>query len=242
VGRQLLDIEYAQSRGRHHAFGAEERKIEKVLVIDGVELHLLDQIQQVRKFERGDALGRKQFGEPGDKVSRRRRMGEHIVGDHQIRLAAGGSEALGGRDAEEGGFGRNSLEARGRGHVRGRLHAQHRNAAGNEMLQKVAVIRRDLDHERIATKRKPLHYGVAIARRMGHPAVRKRGEILVIGKNFAWRHRIVRLDQETLRTDPANQRIFPLGGRLVGPQIAIGERREAEIDEDAIKPRAAEAA
>ena len=50
-----------------------------------------------------------------------------------------------------------------------RFDAKDRNARGDEMLQKVAVVRRDLDHLRLRTKTEPCRHGRGIAARVVNP-------------------------------------------------------------------------
>ena len=51
-----------------------------------------------------------------------------------------------------------------------RLDAQHRHAHGQEMLQQIAVVAGELDHEAVAVQPEPFAHGHAVAPRMLDPA------------------------------------------------------------------------
>ena len=50
VGWELFDIPQAQTLRRKYALNSMQRQVREVLVVDGVELALLDELKQVRKF------------------------------------------------------------------------------------------------------------------------------------------------------------------------------------------------
>src|SRR6185312_10876445 len=51
VGRELLDVEGLEPMRAQDPHCSPQRKVRKMLMIDGVELGLLDQPKQMRKFE-----------------------------------------------------------------------------------------------------------------------------------------------------------------------------------------------
>ena len=59
MGRQFLDVEKLQSVARKDTLDHQKREVRIMLVIDGVELHILDQAQQMREFHGQHAI----FGE-----------------------------------------------------------------------------------------------------------------------------------------------------------------------------------
>ena len=56
MGRQFLDVEHPQTVSREHPLDGQQRQVAEVLVIDGVELDLGHQAQQMGKLHRKDAL------------------------------------------------------------------------------------------------------------------------------------------------------------------------------------------
>ena len=71
-------------------------------------------------------------------------------------VAALGAQRLGQRDAEELDPGRDALGERDLGHVRGGLDAEHGHAERQEMLQQIAVVARQLDHQAVRAEREAL--------------------------------------------------------------------------------------
>ena len=65
-------------------------------MVDGVELLLVHQPQQVRELERRHAARLEQQRQPGDEVVERRHVGEHVVAHQQV-----GADALGDELASE---------------------------------------------------------------------------------------------------------------------------------------------
>ena len=143
--RQLLDVEEPQAvRGEDLSRG-EQREVREVLVVDRVELRLLDQAQQVRELHRDAPPGVEQELEAGDEVVEVRHVGEHVVADDQVGRRALVGEPRAELRAEERDQRRDAVRLGDRGHVRGRLDAEHRHAALDEPLQQVAVVAGDLD-------------------------------------------------------------------------------------------------
>ncbi len=62
MSRQFFHIKYRQPVGRKYPFHREQRKIEKVFVINRVELVFRHQTHDVRKFHGDDALGIEETG------------------------------------------------------------------------------------------------------------------------------------------------------------------------------------
>ncbi len=57
-----------------------------MLVIDGVELVLCDQLQQVREFDSDDSLGSEQCAKAGHEVVEVGHVSQHVVGDEEVCL------------------------------------------------------------------------------------------------------------------------------------------------------------
>ncbi len=63
-------------------------------MVDGVELCLLHQLQQVRKLQRQRAFGGQHLAQTGTEVVDVWHVREHVVADHQIATPSLGGEAL----------------------------------------------------------------------------------------------------------------------------------------------------
>ena len=94
VRRQLLDVVNPQAVAPEHLFDGVEREVRIVLVVDRVELDLLDQFEEMGKFDGRRAGGLQQRSDAGDEVVQPRHMGQHVVADDQIGAPAFRSPAL----------------------------------------------------------------------------------------------------------------------------------------------------
>src|ERR1019366_10715832 len=86
MGGQLVHVEQRQVMRREYLLDSEERKVTEVLVVDGVELVLLHQSLQVRKFHGDDAARLEQALHAGNEVIQIRYVCQHIVAEQQVRL------------------------------------------------------------------------------------------------------------------------------------------------------------
>ena len=59
-----------------------------MLVIDRVELHIVDQVQQMREFDREHAVGLEQDRGAGDEIVDVGHMGQHVLGGEEIGAMA----------------------------------------------------------------------------------------------------------------------------------------------------------
>src|SRR5271154_818078 len=79
--RNFIDIEERQTMGCEDLFSCRERKIGEVLVINGVELVLLYQAQEVGEFHGDKAVGLKQEFHAGNEVVDIRNLREHVIAE-----------------------------------------------------------------------------------------------------------------------------------------------------------------
>ncbi len=210
----------------------QRREVREVLVVDRVELGLLDQVQQMGELHRQDAAGSQQHLQARHEIVQRRHVREHVVADDEVGRAALGDEFPGRLLAEEADHGRDSLRLRGGGHVRGRLHPEHRHAALDEPLQQVSVVRRDLDHARAAVEAEALDHLLDVAACVLDPRVREGREVDVVLEDVLGRGELPELHQQAAAAHAGVQRET----RLLAREILLGdervrERREPEIDE-----------
>ena len=103
---------------------------------------------------------------------------------------------------------------------------------GRHVLQEVAVVAGDLDHEGVLAEAEPVDRGVDEALGVRHPRVAVRREVGVVAEDVLGRDVRRQLDQQALRADPDVQRVEGLAlVELVGREVALARRRHAEVDE-----------
>ena len=108
-------------------------------------------------------------------------MRQHVVGDDQI-----GGSGRSARSRRASSRPKKVVERahpgldRRRGRRLGRIDAEHRDAARDEVLQHVAVVARDLDHERAGAEPQPLDQLEGMRARVGEQRARDRGEVRVV--------------------------------------------------------------
>ncbi len=245
MGRDLLDVVGAKALGRQHLLDGDQREIGEVLVVDGVELHLLHQPQQVRELEGERALRLQHVTEAAHEVADVRNVGQHVGPVHQVGPHPARRQRPARGFVEEDHLGRNPLGDRHLGGVGRRLDPKHRHARLLEILQEVAVVRGDLDHQRLGPEAEPADRRLGVGAAMLKPAGRIGREVGVVGvENRVGRHRIVDLHQEAAVADARVQRIEPLraGLELRLGQVGVRRRLFAQVDQGVGQGTAAEAA
>ena len=90
--------------------------------------------------------------------------------------------------SEELHYGPDALGEGGRRDVAGRLHAEYRDAGGDEVLQQVAVIARDLGHEAGGRQAKPCSHLVGIPLGVGDPRIGVRRKVRVLREDVLAGH------------------------------------------------------
>ena len=115
--------------------GGGDGEVRKVLVIDGVELKIIDQVFHVRRFDLGDPVLAEDDRHPSDEVVWVRDVGEDVVREQHIGLLSLGPQA--GREV-----GRKELlqcwdaDRLGRsGRTDGRIDPQDRDPGLGEVLE-----------------------------------------------------------------------------------------------------------
>ena len=115
-------------------------------MVDGVELVVRHQPQQVRELHRDHAVGLRAGSSARDEVVQVGHVREHVVAEQQVgaapvRRASAVAVSVPKNRTSVG----MPLLLGDRGDVGGRLDAQHRDRLRREVLQQVAVVARDLD-------------------------------------------------------------------------------------------------
>ena len=87
--RQFFDVEHDQAVFGQHALRGRKRKIRKMLVINGVELVVTHELEQVGEFNRHASRGLEGVAEPFYEVVNVRNMRKYVVGNQQVRRLTG---------------------------------------------------------------------------------------------------------------------------------------------------------
>ena len=167
-------------------------------MIDRVELVVLDQLKQMRKLHRDNAGRGEGDRQPSHEVIQIGHVRKHVVADQQICLKAAGNQGAGEFGGEERHLSRNSVLLRYLRDVGGGLDAQRRNSRGDEVLQQITVVARDLDNLFRGIQRKARDYVLHVGPGVVQPALRVRGEVCVVGKDRIRPLELADLDEEAV--------------------------------------------
>ena len=234
VDRQLTNVVDEESVPSEQVIERGDRKVAEVLVIDRVELAVLDQVDHVGHLENRDPAGLlQQNGYPRHQAIEVRHMGEHVIGDDQIGGATLGPEPAGEGAPEEILERRHSGLDGGCGRCRRGIDAEHGNAALDEVLQHVAVVAGDLDHQGFGIEFQARDQLLGIAAGMAEQGARHRREIRVVpAKQDLGIDGLGDLDQAALRTEHQGERDgdVRLCQLLLGQQ-PIRKRARAEAED-----------
>jgi hypothetical protein len=214
-----------------------------VLVVDGVELVLLDELLQVRELDGDNTLGPEQRGDASDEAVQVGHLGQDVVADDQVGHGPLADELrceLGAEELREGG---DALLLGHLRHVEGRLDAEDGDALRDEPLEQVAVVAGQLDGQAVGRELQPLGDPLDVVATVGEPRVRVRREVRVLGEDVLGSDVLLELHQEALLADVDPQGIERLHGvDPAGLDVALAQRRHAQVDEGVSQVRTAEAA
>ena len=116
-------------------------------------------------------------------------------------------------------------------HVRGRVDPEHRNPLRQEVLQQVAVVRRELDDEAVGREPETVDDHLDVATRVLDPGVRVGREVGVLLEDLRRRDERRQLGEPAALADPDVEREERLHRiEPVGRQEALAKRRLAEVD------------
>ena len=213
-------------------------------MVDRVELAVVDQVLDVRVLDRRDAVVGEQDAQPLDERVQRRRVRHHVVGDDHVGLLALVAQAARHVGVEELLQRRHAGRDRGRGLRRARVDAQGGHAVLDEVLEHVAVVGRDLDHEAVrvepARRDQPERVLLAVREQTG----RERGEVqVVVHEELLRRHLLADLHERAVRAEGDVERVARLGPvQVLGGDERVRQRQLAQVEEDLEPVRAAGAA
>src|SRR6185369_3911680 len=118
VRRQFVDVEQAQAMVREYALDRSEAQVREVLVVDGIELVLVHEPQQMRELHCDDTALLQQDRHPADKVVDVGHVREDVVTQQQVDTPVLGRDFLRSAAPEEFDGRRNALGDGHFGHVR----------------------------------------------------------------------------------------------------------------------------
>ena len=199
-------------------------------MVDGVELAVIDEVLHVGNLDHGHAPRLEQLRDALHHPVEVGHVGEDVVGvDHVGALAERGQVAgdLGAEELTESGDA--PLVAGHPGDVRGRLDAEHRDALVMVVLEQVAVVARDLDHQAVGAEGLAGHHPAGDALRILDDGVGEGREVEVLAEEHLGRHGLGDLHQRAVGAEHQIERERSLRlVELLGGQEGVGERRPAE--------------
>ena len=196
--RELFDVEDSDAVASEDRRHREEREVREVLVVDGVELVVLHQLEQVRELHGDDAVGGEQHRHSRDEVVEIGHVGQHVVAEEEVGADALATRLAGQLGAEELDACRDAAFNRRRRDVRGRLDPEHGDAALDEVLEQVAVVARDLDDLAVGAEAEPLRHIADVGTGVLEPAPRERREVRVVAEDVLRRLEFGQLHEEAV--------------------------------------------
>ena len=127
----------------------------------------------MRRFNGDHAARTREERQPRGEINHIRHMRQHVIGNHQIRMAAPRYDIACRRAAKETHFGRHAGGYSARRDIRGWLHAKAWDTGGDKIAQQIAIIARDFDNEALRAQCKPLTHRRSVTRGVIKPALRK---------------------------------------------------------------------
>ena len=152
MSRDQLDIDDRQAGRGECAHGRKHRVVLEMLVVDRVELAEPDEVQCVVHLDAQPAVFGQQSAQRSGEAQQIGNVRVDVVGDHEVRRPVLGAHRCGELLVEEGRLGRHATIARSGSDIHRRLDAQARYARGDHVLEQVAVVAGDFDHERVRTE------------------------------------------------------------------------------------------
>ena len=219
---QLLHVDDPQARRRQHALRRQQAQVRVVLVVDRVVLVSLDEPQEVRYLDAHVPLVGNERSQPVGEVDDVRHVGEHVVGHDEIGPAVLGGHLLPHPLPEKHDLGRDALREGHVGDVPRRLDTEGADAAGERVLEEVAIVAGDLDDEGLRPEVQPLDGLRDEALGVRHPGVTEGGEVGVVGEDVLSRDVRRQLHQQTLVADADVKGVEDLAGvELVSREVAL---------------------
>ncbi len=208
-------------------------EVAQVLVVDGVELDVIDQIDNVGALDDGHA-GRLQHGfDAGDEAVEVGHVGQDVVGQEDVGRLALVYQLRRQVAGEEGDHRRDARLAGGRGRGDRRVDAQHGDTPVGEVLQQVAVVAGGFHDQAIGAKRAGVDDVLGALAEVFEQRLGDRREVGVLGVEQNLRvDRLADLGQRRVWAEGQGQRRYQVRlVELVGAQQTVGQRRFAKGDD-----------
>ena len=245
MGGELLDVDHRQTVPGQRLLRRQQREVREVLVVDGVELDLVHEVEQVGELDAQPPLRFEDQGEAGHEVVEIGDVGEDVVGHDEVGGAAPPDQVGRRLSTEEGGLGGNPpLDGDG-GHVGGRLDPEDGDAGGDEVLQQVAVVAGHLDDQAVGPQAEVGDRGGGEPSPVLDPAVGVGREVGVVVEERLRRDHGFQLHQQAAVAHQGVERVaglVPARGHPVRVQVGVGQGGGAEVDERGRERRLAQPA
>ncbi len=203
-----------------------------VLVVDGVELAVLDQVPDPRVLDGHEAVVGDADPQRLHEVVEVGDVRHHVVRHDGIGRAVLGDDGPGELRAEEVDDRRHARRDRRRGRAGRGVDAQHGDAALDEVLQEVAVVAGDLDHEAVGSQPELLDQAHGVEPGVLDEVGRERRVVRVaLVEQHLARHGLGQLRQAAglaQRHREREGRLRPV--ELVVPQQGVRDRRDPEVE------------
>jgi hypothetical protein len=233
VNGEAFDSENFQAEAGEQGLKRGDREIEDVLVIDGVEFGVFDEIDRVGKFEDNTAFRLQERFQAADELVGVGCVGEDVVAEDQVSFFAGGDESVCDVVAEKFDESFDAFFAGDFGDVGGRLDAEAGNPGLRKVLQQITVVAGDFDDVALIIQREfpdVTFNGFAC---VTEQRVGKRRKIKVFREQSGRGHEVGDLEEPAGLADGEAEGEFGLTlGDVLRSQEIVGEGLEAEVQEE----------
>ncbi len=204
IEKQTVALEEIPQRGHG--------EIAQVLVIDRVELAVIDQILDVRRFDYRDSVILQQRRDSFHEAVGVGHVREHVVAVNDVGSLALRDQLRGELVTEERQQRIDALGPRGFNGARGGIDAEHRDPAGLVILEQIPIVARKLDDQAAGSEPALLDSFGDVALRMPEQGVDERGEVrIVLVEQLLRSHGLQDLHQRAARTEGDVERIPRFG-------------------------------
>ncbi len=233
VQRELLDPVDEQPMAPEQLVERDQREVAMVLVIDRIEFDMLHQRQQVRHFEHCDAVILQDVTNAANEAIGVLYMRQDVVAVDDVGAAVFLRHLLRQLLGEEGAQRAHADLLRIGGRAIGRVDAEHRNAPLDIVLEQVAVIARQLDHEAVRVQTALVGARHRIGPRMGQQRGREGREIgIVVGVKDFRRDGFEDLHQRAIRAEGDLEREDQfLFASVFGADQMVRQRGAAKVED-----------
>src|SRR5262249_13428033 len=159
-------------------------EVRKMLMIDGVELIVLDQAQEMRKLHGDHPGGCQHDPQPLHEIVEIRNMRENVVSHENVGEMAFRGHSPGLCATEKAAPSRNTTGHGGLRDIRGRFDAQDLNAMLGKILKQISVIAGHLDDLRFGRELTSSDHHEGVRLDVLEPALRVGGKIGIVAEQM----------------------------------------------------------